>query len=321
VAPRIKDLEELEKELQRIAPELSYVIAHGQMKPSEIDNIMSDFYEGKYDILLCTTIIESGIDIQAANTMIIHRAEMLGLAQLYQLRGRIGRSKIRGFAYLVVNNSMKMTNSASKRLEILENIDTLGAGFTIASYDSDIRGFGNLLGDEQSGHIKEVGAELYQDMLEKAIEELDSKDFSEKFTTNININLPVYIPNEYIEDSDVRLGIYKRISMLGADDEIENFRDELIDRFGTIPQPILNLLSLIKIKCKSRELKIKDLDSGPNGILLEFIPDEKIAERIIKFAQNNKHIIKLRPDNKLFAKVPSNQANILDTIYSMLDGI
>lgn len=321
VAPRIKDLHDIELELQRIAPELSYVVAHGQMKPTNIDRIMGEFYDGKYDILLCTTIVESGIDIQAANTMIIHRAEMLGLAQLYQLRGRIGRGKIRGFAYLVVGNSMNMTNSAAKRLEILENINTLGAGFTIASYDSDLRGFGNLLGDEQSGHIKEVGAELYQDMLEKAIQDLGSKKASENISTNININLPVFIPNEYIEDSDVRLGIYKRISMLNSDDEVENFRDELIDRFGKIPDATENLLALIRVKCKSRELKIKDLDSGPNGILLEFIPDEIIAGRIIKFAEKNKHIVKLRPDNKLFVNLPTQQSTILNTIYDMLDAI
>jgi transcription-repair coupling factor (superfamily II helicase) len=194
VAPRIKDLEDIEKQLKNLTPELKYVVAHGKMAPSVIDEIMSDFYDGKYDILLSTTIIESGIDIPAANTIIIHKSEILGLSGLYQLRGRVGRSKNRAYAYLVINNSKTMTQNAIKRLDIMQNIDSLGAGFTIASYDSDIRGFGNLLGDEQAGHVKEVGAELYQEMLENAIHEIKNIKPQNTFSPNIKVNSTYLYP-------------------------------------------------------------------------------------------------------------------------------
>jgi transcription-repair coupling factor (superfamily II helicase) len=314
VAPRIKDLEEIEKSLKSLVPELKYVIAHGRMAPTIIDKIMTDFYDGKYDILLCTTIIESGIDIPAANTIIIHKSEMLGLGQLYQLRGRIGRSKVRGFAYLIINNSKRMTHNASKRLDIMQNIDSLGAGFTIASYDSDIRGFGNLVGDEQSGHIKEVGAELYQEMLEQAVGELQHIKPESTSTTNLNINVPIYIPDEYIEDGEQRLSIYKRISSLSNDGEIEQFNDELIDRFGAIPEPTRNLLFLVKIKLLCKKLKISDLDAGPNGIVLKFLQDEEVAHMVMKFLAKHPGT-KLRPDNKLVIFSPNIA---LEKIYSML---
>ncbi len=315
VAPRIKDLETIEKELQRLVPELKYIVAHGKMTPTIIDKIMTDFYDGKYDILLCTTIIESGIDIPASNTIIIHKSEMLGLSQLYQLRGRIGRSKVRGFAYLIINNSKTMTHNARKRLDIMQNIDSLGAGFTIASYDSDIRGFGNLVGDEQSGHIKEVGAELYQEMLEQAIGELQHiKPISSESTT-ININIPIYIPDEYIEDGEQRLAIYKRISSLSNDNEIEQFNDELIDRFGLIPEPTKNLLFLVKIKLLCKKLKVSDLDAGPNGIVMKFLPDDKIGSMVMKYLSAHPKDTKLRPDNKLVILTPNTA---LEKIYSML---
>lgn len=317
VVPRISDIEDIEKQLKSSVPELKYAVAHGRMSPSSIDKIMSDFYDGKYDILLCTTIIESGIDIPAANTIIIHRAEMLGLSQLHQLRGRVGRSRVRGYAYLVAS-ARSMTNSANKRLEIMENIDTLGAGFTIASYDSDIRGFGNLVGDEQSGHIKEVGAELYQEMLEEAIGEIQEKKSHAHFSPSINIQIPVYIPNEYIEDSEMRMGIYKRISSLDGDTEIDQFHDELIDRFGEVPEPTSNLLALVRLKCICRDLKITDLDSGPNGILLKFLEDENVSKRVMNFVSKNPGIVKLRPDNKLVILKQFKKSEILKGILGIL---
>jgi transcription-repair coupling factor (superfamily II helicase) len=318
VAPRIKDLESIELELKTLVPELKYIIAHGRMAPTIIDKIMTDFYDGKYDILLCTTIIESGIDIPAANTIIIHKSEMLGLGQLYQLRGRVGRSKVRGFSYLIINNSKTMTHNASKRLDIMQNIDSLGAGFTIASYDSDIRGFGNLVGDEQSGHIKEVGAELYQEMLEQAVGELQHIKPEYSSAINLNINVPIYIPDEYIEDGEQRLAIYKRISSLSNDNEIEQFNDELIDRFGAIPEPTKNLLFLVKIKLLCKKLQISDLDAGPNGVVIKFLEDEKIASMVMKFLQTHPKNTKLRPDNKLVI-LTSNIA--LEKIYSLLEEI
>ena len=299
VAPRIADLEELEKSLKLIVPELKYVVAHGQMPPSSINEIMEDFYDGKYDILLSTTIIESGIDIPAANTIIIHRAEMLGLSQLYQLRGRVGRSKLRGFAYLIIGNSRTVTQQALRRLEIMQNIDSLGAGFTIASYDSDLRGFGNLVGDEQSGHIREVGAELYQEMLEDAIFSLENNKPADEFTTNINLGMPVYIPEEYIADNEQRLALYKRISLLSSEEEIENFHDELIDRFGSIPDSTKNLLYVVKVKVLCKKIGISDIDVGPNGIVLKFLPSEDSSNMVMNYVAKHPRHTKIRPDNKL----------------------
>lgn len=321
VVPRIKDIEDIEKQLNKLVPELKYVVAHGKMLPSTIDKIMNDFYQGKYDILLSTTIIESGIDIAAANTIIIYKSEMLGLSQLYQLRGRVGRGKVRGFAYLIIGNSRRMTKQANKRLDIMENIDSLGAGFTIASHDSDIRGFGNLVGDEQSGHIKEVGSELYQEMLEDAISDIQNTKKKDHFTPNLNIEIPVFIPNEYIEDSEIRLSIYKRISALSDNEEIENFKDELIDRFGEIPESTRNLLSVMKLKSLCKKLKVIDLDSGPNGILLKFIEDEEIAKKIMLFISKNPGIVKIRPDNKLVIIRKFKKEKILDGIYSLLEDL
>ena len=299
VAPRIADLEELEKSLKILVPELKYVVAHGQMSPSSINEIMEDFYDGKYDILLSTTIIESGIDIPAANTIIIHKAEMLGLSQLYQLRGRVGRSKLRGFAYLIIGNSRTVTQQALRRLEIMQNIDSLGAGFTIASYDSDLRGFGNLVGDEQSGHIREVGAELYQEMLEEAIANFEHKKPEEVFTPNINLGTAVFIPEEYIADNDQRFALYKRISLLTSEEEIENFNDELIDRFGKIPEPTQNLLYVVKVKVLCKRMGISDIDVGQNGMVMKFIPSEKSGEMVMSYVARYPRSTKIRPDNKL----------------------
>jgi transcription-repair coupling factor (superfamily II helicase) len=317
VCPRISDLADVAKALDVMVPELKYVIAHGQMTPSEIDEIMGDFYERKYDILLSTTIIGSGIDISSANTIIMHKAEILGLSQLYQLRGRVGRSKMRGVAYLIIGNSKTITPNALRRLEIMQNIDSLGAGFTIASYDSDIRGFGNLVGDEQSGHIKEVGAELYQDMLEEAINTVENTEEHKVLIPNINIGIAVYLPEEYIQDSDQRLALYKRASHLEMD-EIENFRDELIDRFGPMPEPAANLLYVVKIKALCKKIGISDLDVGPNGILLKFVSNDLTSGIAMHFIQKYPRHTKLRPDNKLIILSDNNiKPDLMEVLSEM----
>ena len=321
VAPRIADLMELEKSLKLLVPELKYVVAHGQMPPSSINEIMEDFYEGKYDILLSTTIIESGIDIPAANTIIIHKAEMLGLSQLYQLRGRVGRSKLRGFAYLIIGNSRTVTQQALRRLEIMQNIDSLGAGFTIASYDSDLRGFGNLVGDEQSGHIKEVGAELYQEMLEEAIQSLEYNKPVAEFTPNINLGTAVFIPEEYIADNEQRLALYKRISLLESEDEIENFHDELIDRFGKIPEPTQNLLYVVKIKVLCKNMGVSDVDVGPNGMVIRFIPSEKSGEMVMKYVAKHPRSTKIRPDNKLAILGDGKKMDVYKVLVEMYNSL
>jgi len=318
VSPRIKDLQDIAVKLSTLVPELTFQIAHGQMAPSIIDKIMGDFYDGKFDILLCTTIIESGIDVPAANTIIIHKAEMLGLSQLYQLRGRVGRSKARGYAYLTLSNNKTATKHAMRRLDIMQTVDSLGAGFSIASHDMDIRGFGNLVGDEQSGHVKEVGIELYQDMLDTAICDLRNTEPPSDESPTINLGLPIYLPEEYIGDGTMRLGLYRRISALESLEEVEDFRDELRDRFGPLPEEVQNLLSIIKIKQACKKLGIKTLDSGERGFVLKFREGIDPGESVMKFINMNPRHVKLRPDNKIVVMRELSSGNIVDMTQKVL---
>lgn len=301
VVPRINDIENIEKQLKQIVPELSYKIAHGKMTPNKIDEVMSEFYAGKFDILVSTTIIESGIDIADANTMIIHKADMLGLGQLYQLRGRIGRGKVRGYAYLTVATHKKMTSHSLRRLEIIQNSCALGSGFTIASHDADLRGFGNLIGEEQSGQIKEVGTELYQEMLEEQIALFkDEPVVSEQpFIPTINLGLSVFIPDNYISDSALKIGLYRRIGNLSDEIEVEKFKDEMIDRFGSLPIEFNNLLDIVKIKLLCFKLNIENLDSGDNGFVIKFYKNADMTDKILKFIGTYSNQAKIKPDNKL----------------------
>ncbi|HEX8240333.1 MAG TPA: transcription-repair coupling factor [Allosphingosinicella sp.] len=303
VAPRVADLADLEQYLRDEVPEVSAVTAHGQMAPTEVEERMSAFYDRKYDVLLSTTIVESGLDIPSANTLIVHRADRFGLAQLYQLRGRVGRSKTRAYSYLTTPATRTVTEAADKRLQVLANLDSLGAGFQLASHDLDIRGAGNLLGDEQSGHIKEVGFELYQSMLEEAIMAAKSgADFkvSDDFSPQITVDAPIMIPEDYVPDLDLRMGLYRRMNELETSAEIEAFAAELIDRFGKLPDETDNLLKVIEIKLNCRAAQVVKLDVGPKGALVHFhndtFPD---LEGLIAYVQRLKGTAKLRPDSKL----------------------
>lgn len=318
VVPRIKDIEWVEKQLKEFVPELKYKIAHGQMSPSEIDKVMEEFCTGKFDILLSTTIIESGIDIAAANTIIIHRSDMLGLSQLYQLRGRVGRGKVRGHAYLTLPHYKKTTKHSIQRLEVLQNIDSLGAGFTIAGHDMDLRGFGNLVGSQQSGHIKEVGAELYQEMLDEAIEELKNKEKPIDFTPAINLNIDVLIPSSYIEDSSLRLAIYRRTGNIETPTEIEKFHDEMVDRFGPLPNEFRNLLNMVKIKRTCLDLKIESLDSGPNGFVMKFNENFDVSDMVLNFVNKNPRHAKVKPDNKVIFLKTLKPENLLTETENLL---
>ncbi|MEZ5656201.1 MAG: transcription-repair coupling factor [Sphingobium sp.] len=305
VAPRIKDLPEIEEFLREQVPEIKHVVAHGQMAAGEVEERMSAFYDKKYDVLLSTTIVESGLDIPSANTLIIHRADRFGLAQLYQLRGRVGRSKTRAYAYFTTPADRIMTETAEKRLKVLSDLDTLGAGFQLASHDLDIRGAGNLVGDEQSGHIKEVGFELYQSMLEDAILEAKSggsTDFvpRDAFSPQITIDAPVQIPEDYVPDLDLRMGLYRRLNDLEDAHAIEAFAAELIDRFGKLPKATENLLTLIRIKQNCVKAGIARLDVGAKGALVSFHNDSfGNPAGLIGYVQRLAGTAKLRPDNKL----------------------
>ncbi|MBK5945042.1 transcription-repair coupling factor [Rhodobacter veldkampii DSM 11550] len=279
VVPRISDLAEIEDFLRSHVPEVSFIVAHGQMAAGELDDRMNAFYDGKYDVLLATSIVESGLDIPTANTMIVHRADMFGLSQLYQIRGRVGRAKTRAYCYLTTKPRMPLTPQATKRLRLLGSLDSLGAGFSLASQDLDLRGAGNLLGEEQSGHIKEVGYELYQAMLEETIAKLKSGELTEtagegEWSPQINLGVPVMIPEAYIPDLDVRLGLYRRLSSLTTKVELEGFAAELIDRFGPVPKEVNTLLLVIRIKAMCKRAQIARMDAGPKGATVQFHLDK-----------------------------------------------
>lgn len=305
VTPRIADLPDIEKFLREEVPEVRYVVAHGQMAASEVEERMSAFYDRQYEVLVSTTIIESGIDIPSANTMIINRADRFGLAQLYQLRGRVGRSKTRAYAYLTTVPNRLMTDTAEKRLKILGDLDTLGAGFQLASHDLDIRGAGNLVGDEQSGHIREVGFELYQSLLEEAILTAKAEGAGhaapqEGFSPQITVDAPILIPEDYVPDLSLRMGLYRRVNEIEDKQGLEAFAAELIDRFGALPEATENLITLMEIKQNAVKARISKLDVGPKGALVSFFKEEfPNVQGLLAYVARLEGTAKLRPDMKL----------------------
>ncbi len=304
VTPRVADLPDIEDFLREQVPEIRFVVAHGQMSPTEVEERMSAFYDKKFEVLVSTTIIESGIDIASANTMIVHRADRFGLAQLYQLRGRVGRSKTRAYAYLVTPPERQMTTTAEKRLKVLSDLDSLGAGFQLASHDLDIRGAGNMLGDEQSGHIKEVGFELYQAMLEEAIMDAKSGGLASNrprdFSPQITVDAPILIPEEYVPDLDLRMGLYRRLNELEQGQEIEAFAAEMIDRFGPLPDATDNLIRVIEIKLNAKKACVSKIDVGPKGVLVSFHNDTPPnIEKLLAYVERLNGVARLRPDSKL----------------------
>jgi len=277
-------------------------VAHGQMPPTVLDDIMSAFYDGKYDVLLSTTIIESGLDIPSANTLIVHRADMFGLSQLYQLRGRVGRAKLRAYALLTLPAQQKITPQAERRLKVLQSLDTLGAGFQLASHDLDIRGAGNLLGEEQSGHIKEVGFELYQQMLEEAVLSLKagiSAPVADRWSPQITIGTALLIPEDYVADLSVRLALYRRLAEIEDERDIDSFAAEMVDRFGPLPGEVEHLLQVVAIKALCRRANVEKLEAGTKGVVLSF-RDNIFAnpEGLIAYIREQGSGVRMRPDPK-----------------------
>lgn len=303
VVPRISDLDDIAAFLRESVPEVSFVIAHGQMAAGQLEDIMTAFYDGRYDVLLSTTIVESGIDIPTANTLVIHRADRFGLAQLYQLRGRVGRSKTRAYAYFTTAANRKLTAGAERRLKVLQSLDSLGAGFSLASHDLDLRGGGNLLGEEQSGHIKDVGVELYQSMLEEAVASLRGEGQDEddgEWSPQINAGGAVLIPEEYIPDLDVRLQLYRRLSSLEDKAAREGFAAELIDRFGPLPKEVETLMRVVAVKMLCKRAGVEKVDAGPKGAVIHFRKDRFIdPPSLIAHIGANPGLFKARPDHKL----------------------
>ena len=303
VVPRISDLEDVAEFLAEHTPELKIARAHGQLPPSTLEDVMTAFYDGKYDVLLSTAIVESGLDIPNANTLVVHRADMFGLAQLYQLRGRVGRSKTRAYAYFTTPSGQRLTEGAEKRLKVLQSLDTLGAGFSLASHDLDIRGAGNLLGEEQSGHINEVGFELYQSMLEEAVASLkggDAGETQDQWSPQISLGTAVLIPETYVGDLQVRLGLYRRLSTLDKRPDIDAFAAELVDRFGELPQEVRQLLDVVEIKGLARLAGVAQVDAGPKGAVIAFRKNQFAnPEGLIAYMSRTKGGVKLQPDHKL----------------------
>jgi transcription-repair coupling factor (superfamily II helicase) len=302
VVPRVADLPQIEEWLSEQVPEVKAVTAHGQMSATQVEERMSAFYDRKYDVLLSTTIVESGLDIPSANTLIVYRSDRFGLAQLYQLRGRVGRAKTRAYAYLTMPADRSITEAAQKRLQVLADLDSLGAGFQLASHDLDIRGAGNLLGDEQSGHIKEVGFELYQSMLEDAIVEMKAGGVPQRdeFTPQISVDAPIMIPETYVPDLDLRMGLYRRVGELEDRPAIDAFAAELIDRFGSLPEETANLMKIVEVKLNCREAMVAKLDLGARGAVVTFADGGfKDLPGLLGYIDRLKGAAKLRPDSKL----------------------
>jgi transcription-repair coupling factor (superfamily II helicase) len=323
VCPRIEDLEEAAAFLRENAPEAKFVVAHGQLPASELEEKMSAFYDGGYDILLSTSIVESGLDIPNANTLIVWRADMFGLAQLYQLRGRVGRGKTRAYALFTTPANRTITPQAQKRLEVLQSLDTLGAGFQLASHDLDIRGAGNLLGDEQSGHIKEVGYELYQQMLGDAIALLKAgveEPQEEVWSPTIAIGAPVTIPEDYVPDLTLRLQLYRRLSTLESDADIESFAAEMVDRFGKAPPEVEQLLKIVTIKALCRRAHVEKVDAGPKGVIVAF-RDNLFADPagLVRYVAEQGARAKVRPDMKIvFVREFASMKERLDGVRNIL---
>ncbi|WP_173391152.1 transcription-repair coupling factor [Pararhodospirillum photometricum] len=329
VCPRLSDIDQVMVRLQALVPDLRVAVAHGQMAASRLEEVMTAFAEGQYDVLLATNIIESGLDMPRVNTIIIHRADMFGLAQLYQLRGRVGRGRTRGYAYLTLPPGRTLSKAAMRRLEVMGTLDSLGAGFTLASHDLDIRGAGNLLGDEQSGHIKEVGIELYQQMLEEAVAaardgagESDESDWSPQ----IQLGTPILIPEAYVPDLGLRLGFYRRIATVGSEADVDELAAEMTDRFGPVPPEVENLLRVVTIKVWCRQANVEKVDAGPKGAVLAFRDNSfPNPAGLVRFIGQHVATVKLRPDHRLVVRRdwegPKHRLDGLTSLMRALAGI
>lgn len=328
VCPRISDIGPMLRTLSKMLPDFKLAVAHGDLPPKDLERIMIDFCDRRYDVLISTNIIESGLDIPSANTLIVYRSDLFGLAQAYQLRGRVGRSKNQGYAYFTFTQDKTLTTMAERRLEVLQSLRSLGASFQVASYDMDIRGSGNILGEEQSGQIENVGVGLYQHMLEEALAELkinptNPVSLETGWTPQISLGLEILIPPSYIPDDSLRLALYQRISRFETDEETESFRAEMIDRFGPLPFEVENLIQIVSLKNLCKQLNIHKLESGPNGVLITFykntFPD---PDKMIRFIQKSAGTIKARPDQKMvISKAWKNASHLIKGISLLLEDL
>ena len=322
----VKSIEATAEHLRTIVPQARICVAHGQLAERDLEKVMADFYHKRYNILVCTTIIETGIDIPSANTILIHRADKLGLAQLHQLRGRVGRSHHQAYAYLLLPNDGKLSADANKRIEAIQSASTLGAGFTLASHDLEIRGAGELLGDEQSGHMQKIGFSLYTEMLEQAVAAIKSgrrPDLDMDFNKSIEVNLriPALIPEAYLPDVHLRLIMYKRISSSLDDDDLRELQVEMIDRFGLLPEPLKLLFRVTQLKLEAEKYGIKKIDANVKTGRIEFKAQTPIDPMsLVQMIQNDPQTYKLGSANSLqFTHNCDEGAAKLDFISELLD--
>jgi transcription-repair coupling factor (superfamily II helicase) len=322
----VKTIEKMARELGEIIPEASIAVAHGQMAERELEHILLDFYHQRTNLLVCTTIIESGIDIPTANTIIINRADKLGLAQLHQLRGRVGRSHHRAFAYLITPPRKAMTPDAVKRLEAIESLEELGVGFTLATHDMEIRGAGELLGEDQSGEIQEIGFTLYNEMLERAVQamregRMPNVDQPINAGTEVELGVPALLPEDYVPDVHTRLILYKRIAAAASEDALRDIQIELIDRFGLLPEPAKHLFEATELRLKAQALGIRKIETGPGGGRIRFNPDAKIdPARLVKLVQSQPNVYRFDGAEKLriTRELPDTPARIA-ALHQLMD--
>jgi transcription-repair coupling factor (superfamily II helicase) len=297
---RVQNIHAMADHLKRLIPKASLAIAHGQMREKELEKVMLQFVRKEYNLLVCTSIIESGLDIPAANTILINHAEQFGLADLYQLRGRVGRGSYQAYAYLLIPGELVLSRDAMRRLRAIQELSELGSGFKLAIQDLEIRGAGNLLGPIQSGHITAVGFELYTQLMEKAVKELKGEEVIEEITPEIQFHLPAFIPEFYVEDPAERLSLYRRLSFSRSDEEVETVRAELVDRFGKVPMEVDHLLEVIKVKILLTQLSIKKFEETPSQIVLTFDETTRVSpQRVVALVHRGEGRYRLTPDSKL----------------------
>ena len=302
VCPRVKQLDEIEHYLKRTMPNVSYKIAHGQMSPKSLEGVMVDFYNGEFKILLCTTIVESGLDLRKTNTMIIHNADKFGLSQLYQLRGRIGRANIEAYCYYTVSDFNSITDTANQRLNLLKKLDSRGSSFNLASHDLEIRGSGNIIGDQQSGHVREIGLELYHKLLKEKIIELrsDFHSLDAEWSPQINLGLNVLIPENYMPNLNTRLYFYRKLAYLNNIGELREIKSEMLERFGSVPDEVLHLIKITELRILCKNLSIEKFDLGSRGLTIKFRNNEfNKTEKLVELISRKKYDLKLRSDQTL----------------------
>jgi transcription-repair coupling factor (superfamily II helicase) len=300
---RVQNIHAMAHHLKRLIPEASLAIAHGQMREKELEKVMFQFVKGEYNLLLCTSIIESGLDIPTANTILINHAEQFGLADLYQLRGRVGRGSHQAFAYLLIPSELTLSKDAMKRLRAIQELSELGSGFKLAMHDLEIRGAGNLLGQSQSGHIAAVGFELYTQLMEKAVRQLKGEEVIEEITPEIHFRHPAFIPEFYVEDPPERLSLYRRLSLCRSDEEVESIREEMVDRFGRMPVEGDRLLEVIKVKILLTRLSIRKFEETPSQWVLTFDEATRVSpQRVVDLVRGGKGKYRLTPESKLIVE-------------------